>query len=98
MAYFVVTRTQTWTDRSRPLEEQPLWDAHADFMDKLVDDGTILLGGPLDGGPKVLLISAAEGKDEIEACLAEDPWTQSGQLVTDSIVPWNLRLGHLAPA
>jgi uncharacterized protein YciI len=98
VAYFAVTRTQTWKDRSRPLEEQPLWDEHAAFMDELVDTGTIVLGGPLDGGPKVLLIFAAEDEDQIAACLAEDPWTQSGQLVTETIVPWNLRLGHLAAA
>jgi uncharacterized protein YciI len=98
MTYFAVTRTQTWDDRSRPLEEQPLWDEHAEYMDRLVEEGTIVLGGPLEGGPKVLLIFRAENELQIEERLAEDPWTQSGQLVTDSILPWNLRLGHLAPA
>jgi uncharacterized protein len=93
MAYFAVTRMQTW-ERKLGLEEQPLWDEHAAFMDELVSEGRIVVGGPLDGGPKVLLVFAAESEDEIEAVLAEDPWTQSGQLVTESIVPWEIRLGR----
>jgi hypothetical protein len=32
-----------------PMEEQPDWNAHAKFMDQLVDDGFIVLGGPLEG-------------------------------------------------
>ena len=93
MPYYDVTRTQTWA-RTRGLEEQPLWDEHAAFMDNLVEEGTIVVAGPLDGGPKVLLIFAAESEDEIETRLAQDPWTRSGQLTTDSIVPWELRLGR----
>lgn len=93
MKYFAVTRRQTW-DRTFGLEDQPLWAEHAAFMDDLVDDGRIVVGGPLDGGPKVLLIFGAENEDEIEAVLADDPWTRSGQLVTESIVPWEIRLGR----
>ena len=63
MPYYAVTRTQTW-ERTRGLEEQPLWDEHAAFMDNLVEEGTIVVAGPLDGGPKVLLIFAAESEDE----------------------------------
>jgi hypothetical protein len=32
--------------------EQPFWDEHAEFIDKLVDEGFIFMGGPLvdEGG------------------------------------------------
>jgi len=93
MPHFAVTRLQTW-EGTRSLEEQPLWDEHAAFMDRLADEGTIVVGGPLNGGPHVLLIFAAESEDEIHAVLADDPWTHSGQLVTKSIVPWEIRLGR----
>ena len=36
-------------DRSRPLEEQSGWAEHAAYMDGLVDDGFLVLGGPLGG-------------------------------------------------
>jgi hypothetical protein len=38
------------------------WDAHASFMDALVEDGTVVLGGPVGDGSEVLLAIAAAGK------------------------------------
>jgi hypothetical protein len=32
------------------MREQDDWDAHAGFMDGLVDDGFVLLGGPVGDG------------------------------------------------
>jgi hypothetical protein len=46
VAYFVVLRRSgpEWKS-GLPLEDQTGWDEHATFMDKLVDDDFILLGG-----------------------------------------------------
>ena len=57
---FAVIRTRgpAWND-SQPLEGQDDWRAHADFMNGLVADGFVLLGGPLEGTPDVLLIVRA---------------------------------------
>ena len=46
--FFVVERRSgpEW-DPGRPLEEQSDWDAHARFMDRLVDDGFVVLGGQI---------------------------------------------------
>jgi hypothetical protein len=33
-------------DPARPIRQQDGWDGHAAFMDGLVDDGFIILGGP----------------------------------------------------
>lgn len=33
-------------DFSKDTREQPFWDEHAKFIDQLVDDGFILMGGP----------------------------------------------------
>jgi hypothetical protein len=57
MSYFAVTREPgpSW-DRSRPMRAQDGWDAHARFMDRLVDDGFVVLGGPLGDGMRFLLI------------------------------------------
>ena len=50
MDYFVLRleRGGPW-DWSRDMREQEGWNAHARFMDDLVDKGSIILGGPLEG-------------------------------------------------
>ena len=78
-----------------PLEKQPEWDAHAGFMDALVNEGLVKLGGPLEGTNEVLLIFRAESEDEIRQRLAPDPWHRMGLLEISRIMPWTLRLGRL---
>jgi hypothetical protein len=93
---FVVTRTHgpRW-DNSRPLEEQEDWQTHAAFMNGLHEDGFVLLGGPLDGTPDVLLIVRCGGIDEIKSRLADDAWSRNDLLRITQVVPWRLRLGSL---
>ena len=93
---FAVTRSRgpAW-NAERPMEEQEDWPAHAVFMNALHRDGFILLGGPLDGTPDVLLIARANDEDEIRSRLAEDCWTRNGLLRIEQILPWALRLGKL---
>ena len=75
MFLVVVRRSGPEWDRSKPLEEQSGWDAHAAFMDGLVDDGFIVLGGPLSDEERVAHAIQAESEDAIRATLARDPWT-----------------------
>jgi uncharacterized protein YciI len=77
------------------MEEQDEWPAHAVFMNALHRDGFVLLGGPLEGTPDVLLIAFANDADEIRARLTDDAWTRNGLLRLERIVPWTLRLGAL---
>src|SRR5271166_3071805 len=79
----------------QPLESQIEWDAHAKFMEALVEEGLVKLGGPLDGTSEVLLIFRAESEDEIRQRLAPDPWHRMGLLQISRIMPWTLRLGKL---
>ena len=96
---FAVTRTRgpAW-EAERPMEEQDEWREHAVFMNALHRDGFIVLGGPLDGTPDVLLIARANDEDEIRARLSDDAWTRNGLLRIKQIVPWTLRLGTLGRA
>ena len=68
------TRGPRWDD-SRPMEEHEGWRAHADFMNALVADGFVLLGGPLAGTRDVLLVVRAENEAEVEARSGADCWT-----------------------
>jgi len=50
-------------DQSRPTRDQDGWDEHAAFMDGLVDNGFVVLGGPVGGGEQTLhVVEAADEK------------------------------------
>ena len=90
----IQSRGAAW-DHAKPAEDQPEWTAHAVLMDRLVDEGFIALGGPLEGSHDVLLILRATSEQEIEHRLAADIWRQNGLLVPKKCFPWRLRLGSL---
>jgi hypothetical protein len=92
---YVVTETRgpAWED-GFARRDQPGWDAHAAYMDALVDEGFILAGGPL-GDPDtddVLLVVRAAGEDAVHERLAADPWVGS-VLSVASVRPWSVWLG-----
>ena len=76
---------------SEPLEAQSGWGEHAAFMDGLVDDGFIVLGGPVGGDRRVLHAVQAESEQAVRETLARDPWSGS-HLVVHSVEPWTIRL------
>jgi uncharacterized protein YciI len=92
--YFLVMRAQgpSW-DRAQLRREQAGWDEHAAFMDGLVDDGFIVLGGPVGAGDghSTLLVVEAENEEEVRKRLAEDPWGED-MLATESVEPWSIFL------
>lgn len=80
-------------DWSRGLREQEGWDEHASYMDALVAEGFIVLGGPLEEGRDVLLAISAPSADAIRDRLAtEDNWHRSGMLTVKSIEAWTILL------
>jgi hypothetical protein len=92
MMFFVVERRSgpMW-DASLPLEQQVDWTAHASFMDGLVDDGFVVLGGTLDDGARAVLAIEAESDEAVRATLAKDPWHET-TLVIESVDRWTIRL------
>ena len=93
---FAVIRTRgSAFEPSRPLEAQADWAAHAAFMNGLVRDGSVILGGPLEGTADVLLVMRAASADDARDRLAADPWTVQDLLRVSWISRWALRLGSL---
>jgi uncharacterized protein YciI len=74
------------------MREQAGWDDHAGFMDRLVEEGFILLAGPLEGDRETLWIVEAESKEEIRERMAKDPWAANGMLRPVRIEQWNVVL------
>ena len=96
---FAVTNVNgpAW-DPARGRREQDGWDEHAAYMDALVDDGFVVLGGPIGDADRVLVVVEAADPQEIEARLATDPWHRDGILRIDSIEPWTIWLdGRRSP-
>jgi uncharacterized protein YciI len=89
--HVVVRRSGPDYDLSKPLEQQSDWQAHADFMEGLVDDGFIVLGGPLSDEVRVVHVIEAESEEAVRSTLARDPWSET-HLVIDAIEPWTIRL------
>lgn len=91
--FFILrTRGANW-NRDCALEEQVGWAEHADFMNGLAREGFVVLGGPLEGTPNVLLLAMAESEDSIRTRLAGDIWAQQDLLRVERVAPWNLKLG-----
>ena len=79
-------------DSSRQIRDQRGWAEHAAFMDGLVDDGLIILGGPVGDGEQTLHVVEAADETEIRARLAADPWAEAGLLRVGTIEHWALWL------
>jgi uncharacterized protein YciI len=98
--FFVVLRRHgpDW-DTARPMEAQSRWPEHAAFMDELVHEGFVVLGGPLGDEHRVVLAVEAESEAAVRATLARDPWSET-HLVVDTVDQWTIRLDgrhHPAP-
>lgn len=77
-------------DSSKTTREQPFWDEHARFIDQLVDDGFILMGGPLVDEGGSLLILNAEDENQVRETLKNDPWATHGILKLESVKRWEI--------
>jgi uncharacterized protein YciI len=93
MAVFVLNQVNgTNYDRSRHRRDQAGWPEHAAYMDKLLADGFVIMGGPLDDGEHVLLILQAADEQEVADRLALDPWRPTGILATKTLQRWDVWL------
>jgi uncharacterized protein YciI len=80
-------------DPSRRRRDQDNWDEHAAFMDALVEEGVVVLGGPVGDvdSEDVLLVVDVADEAEIRGRLAADPWADD-ILTIESVRPWSVWL------
>jgi len=77
-------------DQSKGTREQPFWDEHAAFIDQLVGEDFIFMGGPLVDEGGALLIVNAQDEDEVREKLKNDPWFEKGILKLESVKRWQI--------
>ena len=88
-----VERGGPW-DWSRDMREQELWPEHAQFMNSLVDDGLIVLGGPVKGGREAFHVVDAPSEEAVRAGSREDPWAGTGCSAVTSVERWTILLSR----
>ena len=77
-------------DLSKGTREQPFWTEHAEFIDRLVAEGFVLIGGPLVDEGGSLLIFNAEDENEVRSKMKNDPWLKHGILKLEHIKRWQI--------
>jgi uncharacterized protein YciI len=80
-----------------PTRHQPLWDAHAVYMDRLFEEGRIVLAGPYADYSRALIIVEARDAEEASALFRYDPWEEAGILVPSDVVEWTVFLDSRHP-
>ena len=76
----------------KTVREQAYWDEHAEFMDRLFENGTVILGGPFSDGTGSLVIVEAEEMSEVATMIANDPFVEHQIFELRSLKQWQLFL------
>ena len=79
----------TWSDGGSP-RDQAGWDEHAAFVDGLVADGTLVMGGPLSDHTGALMLFEGVTEPQARELLATDPFVENGVFVLAEILEWTI--------
>lgn len=80
-----------WVE-GKTVRQQPYWQEHADFMDRLFENGSVVLGGPFVDATGSLLIVEAESEQEVADLVRSDPFVLHDIFVLRSLKQWQLFL------
>jgi hypothetical protein len=78
-----------------PPEAQPEWDAHAKFVDELVERGEMVMGGPFADNSGSLVLLEGVDEDEVRRLLEADPFVVNGVFVVDDVRDWTIYVDAL---
>jgi uncharacterized protein YciI len=99
MAQRVVVRVSAgpaW--RSGSVREQRDWGGHAEFVDRLVDEGKFILGGPFSDNSGSMSVYEGMSADEVRALMEEDPFVKNGVFVVEDVREWTVFVDRLSPS
>jgi uncharacterized protein YciI len=95
--FLVLSTAGPHRDHSRGSREQSYWDEHGTFIDRLVAERFILLGGPLvDEGGGFLVVTARD-EAEVREKLRHDPWYEHGLLTLEWVKRWHVFVDEWTP-
>jgi len=88
--FIVMSAAGPIRDHARGTRDQPYWDEHAAFIDTLVEEGFIMLGGPLPDEGGAVLVVHANSEAEVRDRLGSDPWYVHRVLTLQSVRRWEI--------
>ncbi len=72
----------------KTVREQPYWEHHAAFMDRLFENGMVVLGGPFADATGSLVIVEAENEHEVADVFAHDPFVVHEVFALSNLKQW----------
>jgi uncharacterized protein YciI len=78
------------------VREQLEWDAHADFVDALIERGTFVMGGPFSDNSGSMSLLEGVDEDEARRLVEEDPFMKNGVFVLEEIREWDVFVDELS--
>ena len=79
-------------DEKKEIEEQDSWGKHIIFIDKLFEEGKVIITGPIIHYDRIVIIYDAKDESEIRITFKDDSFIKNGILYLESIMEWNIRL------
>ena len=78
------------TDKS--FHDQPYWENHSRFSDKLFLQGKITMCGPLADTSKTLVVALGKSESSMRNLFKDDPFIKNGVLILSHVDEWELHL------
>ena len=79
-----------------PPENQPDWDAHAEWVDDLIAKGTFVMGGPLSDNSGSISLLEGLGAEEAKELVLTDPFVANGVFELESVRDWTVYVDELS--
>jgi len=88
MAYYVLE--YRYGDMDKRAQVRP---RHLDYMNRLHDEGVVVLAGPMADGAGAMVLLRAEDEGEARGLVEEDPYAVEGVSVDAQLREWNVVIG-----
>jgi uncharacterized protein YciI len=89
MAYYVLE--YRYGDMDKRAQVRP---RHLDYMNRLHDEGTVVLAGPIADGAGAMVVLRADDEDAARRLVEADPYVVEGVSVDGHLREWNVVIGN----
>jgi uncharacterized protein YciI len=76
----------------KSFHDQPYWENHSRFSDKLFLQGKITMCGPLTDASKTLVVALGKSESSMRNLFKDDPFVKNGVLTLTHVDEWELHL------